>query len=434
MPSDSAPARHPNNRAVMLGPADSVFPHILAEAWRKRGWEVHIVTMSPRQQWLQGGTAVIGPFDWREVEKRWPRRMARPWLLRLERALVAMGRQRFRRVTGKDAPETWEWSVVDAWLAAPLLAQAALALEPRFVFGHDAAVYGTATALCKRVPRILFPWGSDIFNTAESWPGAHRVVRQALRSADLVVPSSMTAGQYVVKRFGVRADRVQAISWGVEREKLQRADPETRRRLCAKWGLPSDALIVQNCRKFKTHFACYTALDAFLRVARQFNSAHFIIQGGTFVEQEIMRARQAISSAEMDRRFTVLDRQVSLEEYFELASISDVFVSLCPRGDMRSASVLQLAAAGASAVIGDDPEYRFMQRQGFAAQFPNVHSAEQIADAILHDLNSPQAREQTARQNMAYMRQHEDRETQMDAMLAAIEECCRRCDGARPCR
>ena len=418
-----------SKRAVMLGPAASVFPHVLAAAWRKRGWDVQLVTDSPRSEWLPGETPIVGPFDFHAVEKSWPRRIARPWLLRMERALARLGRRRFSRVTGKDSPAPWEWRVVDPWLAASLMSRAALQLRPRFVFGHDAAVFGTATALCRGVPRILFPWGSDIFNTAESWPGAYLAVRRALRSVDLVVPSSATAAEYLVRRFGVRAEKVRPISWGVELDQLRRADPDLRRQRAAKWGLPPDALIVQNCRKFKPHYACFTALDAFLRTAAKCSAAHFLVLGGSNVEVEAARARHEIAAAGMSHRFTLIDRPISLAEYFELASISDVFLSLCPRGDMRSASVLQLAASGAAPVIGDDPEYRVMQRQGFSAKFPDAGSPEQIAAALLEYLASRALREQTARENMDYLRRHEDRETQMDLLLSLIDQVCRRYDG-----
>lgn len=412
--------------AVILSTADSIFPAILATAWKKRGLDVVVVSCGERGRWLPTDVHVIRSGQLDNFLLRWAWRAVRPILSPCERMLARLGRRRFRRVTGKLAPDPWEWQVLQPSLAARSLANTVLSLRPRFVFGQEAAAYGLATGFCHGVPRILFPWGSDVFNTAESWPAAYWMIRHALHSVDLVVPSSVFAARHIVERFGLPEANVKAVSWGIDLAESWRAAQTERVRICAKWNIAPEAVIVQNCRRFMPHWGCYAALEAFLRLANDDEQSHFVMLGGRGPLDLINEARQRVSAAGMCNRFTFVDRELGLDEFHELASVSDVFLSLVARGDMRSSSVLQLAAAGAAPVIGDVPEYRLMASQGFSALFPKTDDVDEIVDAVRRYVRSPELRAETSMRNAAYLRVHEDREVQMDALLSLIDGVCGR--------
>jgi len=335
--------------------------------------------------------------------------------------MVAASKGRFRRMTGIAEAAVWERQVIDSWAGGPALARVALSLRPAFMFAHDAAAYGPALAHCQGVPRVLFPWGSDIYNTPESWPGAGRIVRQAMRAADLIVPSSGSAAEYIVERFQINARKVRAISWGVDLVAGRRANEAQRAALFTRWAIPTDAVVVQNCRKFWPVFGCFTVLEAFLRVAAELPKCHFVLFGGS-ASGEVRQACKRTGAAGFAHRFTVIDREISLADYLDLASISDVYVSLCPRGDARSSSVLQLAAAGAAPLIGENREYRALESLGFAASFVDPSSADELATGIRNLVERPQQRREMAERNESYLRQYEDREVQMDRLLSAIEQ------------
>jgi len=410
----------------MLSTADSIFPAILAEAWRKRGLEVVVVTCGERGNWLPPDVRVIRSG---ESDRPWSRlacRAASRLLSPAERILARLGRRRFRRNTGRDAPEAWEWQVLQPTITSGSLARTVLAQRPRFVFGQEAAAYGLATARCRGVPRILFPWGSDVFNTAESWSAAHWMIRRALHGVDLIVPSSATAARHLIRRFGLPEAKVKAVSWGIDLAESSRAGAAERSRLCAKWGIDPEAVIVQNCRRFMPLWGCFTALDAFLRLSQEGERAHFVLFGADASRDHLAEARRRIAAAGKTARFTLIDRELKFEEFLELASVSDIFTSLVQRGDMRSSSVLLLAAAGAAPVIGDVPEYRLMAEHGFSALFPSVTSADQTLDALRCLLRDPALRAEFAVRNAEYLRTHEDRETQMDLLLSLIDEVCLR--------
>src|SRR5262249_11918377 len=147
----------------------------------------------------------------------------------------------------------------------------------------------------------------------------------------------------------------------------RRADDEQRPVVCARWKIDPKATIVLNPRRFRPDWGAFVALDAFFQLALENVDTHFIMFGGLHTEQFTEKARAEIAKRGLSARFTILDGEAPLDTCAELMSISDVFVSLLGRGDMRSASVLQAAAAGAAPIVSDNDEYREMQRLGFAA-------------------------------------------------------------------
>jgi len=412
--------------AVMLCEPTSIFPTQLAAYWRTKGIEVVFVTHrddAPRV--LLDGTRVVHARDYETRRtKKITRRLISPIVYRLERT-VPRFKRRFNRITGLSADsELWlphfASYVTEAWPTA----MAALAQRPRFVFGHEVTSYGPATALCRGVPKIIFPWGGDIFTYAESSPYHFALVKLSLRAADLIVPGSTSAARHIRERFGLAPEKVQPVPWGVDRQRFKKADARRRQSLCAKWGIDPGATIFLNPRRFRPMWGAFVSLEAFMRLAAELPSSHFILLGGISSEDYMLQAKAELEKERLLNRFTLLDGNVSLDVCAELMSISDVFVSLLGRGDMRSSSVLQAAAAGGVPVVSDNPEYREMERLGFAGLFVRPDSVEDVLRALRFFVQNPEKASEMAALNGTYIAKHEDYHKQMDKMLSLIDAVC----------
>lgn len=419
---------HPDGPAVMLGDSTSFFPAQLSVWWRSKGIDVFLIThRQDNDSASLDGSRVVRSRDYEtRLNRAVSGRLMNPVLSRMER-LVPYFKARFQRVTGITADtELWLPYFAEYVTAAWPVVRAARAQRPRFVFGHEVTTYGLPTALCRGVPRIIFPWGGDVFTYAESSPFHFALTSFCLRTVDLIVPSSTTAARHISERFKVSPAKVKAVSWGVDRAKFKRAEGEERSRLCAKWQIDPHATIVLNPRRFRPDWGAFVALKAFIKVALENPNTHFILFGGRHTEQFTSKARAEISERGLLARFTILEGDAPIDLCAELMSISDVLVSLLGRGDMRSASVLQAAAAGAAPIIADNPEYREMQQAGFRALFVPPASAEDLIAALQVYLNDPIKARGFVADNDLYFAKHEDHATQMDHLLNLIEEVCER--------
>src|SRR5215213_952863 len=196
---------HAGGPAVMLGESTSFFPAQLASYWRSKGINVVLVThRADALPTLPDGTPVVRSRDYEtRMTHAATRHVMNPVLWRMER-LMPRFKQRFERVTGVSADtELWLPYLAAYVNAAWPTVRAARAQHPRFVFGHEVTTYGLPTALCRGVPRIIFPWGGDVFTYAESSPFHFALTRFCLRTVDLIVPSSTTAARHICERFKV---------------------------------------------------------------------------------------------------------------------------------------------------------------------------------------------------------------------------------------
>jgi glycosyltransferase involved in cell wall biosynthesis len=419
---------HADGPVVMLGDSTSVFPAQLAACWRSKGMEVVLITHRPHGvSALPDGIRVVHSSEYAtRVTRAITGRIVSPVLSRMER-LVPRFKHRFTRLTGVSADtELWLPYFAEYVAAAWPTVRAARAQRPRFVFGHEVTTYGLPTALCRGVPRIIFPWGGDVFTYAESSPFHFALTSFCLRAADLIVPSSTTAARHISQRFNVSPERVKAVSWGVDRRKFKRAEGEQRRIVCAKWKIDPAATIVLNPRRFRPDWGAFLSLEAFIQIASEHSDTHFIIFGGRDTEKFTGEAQTQISGKGLSSRFTVLEGEASLDVCAELMSVADVLVSLLGRGDMRSASVLQAAAAGAAPIIADTPEYRELERSGFRALFVAPGNVEDVINALRVYVNDPVKAQAFVAQNDEYLAAHEDYGTQMDLMLRLIGDVCAR--------
>jgi glycosyltransferase involved in cell wall biosynthesis len=411
----------PNGPAVMLGPVSSIFPQQLAQDWTRRGRSVSLVSEFDKTDPPNiDGVNLIDSRDYRRRRMRWVR-AGNPVLRWLERTVPKWTLANYKRQTGRDQPQSWEWSWVDNFWDSYCRSRAALAQRPSFVFGHEASSHGLATSFCKGVPRILFPWGGDIFMCVECSPFINAIVKRALRNVDLIVPSSATAARYIPERFGVSPEKVRPVSWGVDLQTFKPANIADKRSIKESISAPENSKVVLNVRRFNPIWGAFDCLEACLRLATSREDVHFVFFGGAGTEEHLAKARQEIAANGHDLRFTLLDGNIPLQRCAEIMSVSDICISLLGRGDMRSSSVLQGTASGAVPVIIESEEYRSMQTAGFAAEFvPENDPAALTAtlDRLLQNDNQMKSMTET---NLAYIQQHEDHERQMDHLLELID-------------
>lgn len=410
----------------MLGDPTSLFPRELAAHWKRRGLTVRLVAR-PDEMVPSGDMDTVdsSPY-WSGAYRLLDVRLLRPLFRRIETYLIPLFRSGFGRRMGlADDHERWYPRFASDLMLAVPVARAVRDLKPAFVFGHEVMTHGLATAFCQGVPRILFPWGADIYAFAESSPIHRMLTKIALHGVDLVLPSSTSAAAYIVERFGVPEKRVIPISWGVDLAELGVASTDRVERIRGELGIPAGSIVILNARRFRPMWGCFVALEAFLTIADEDARAHFILLGGDVTDEFVDVAERMIAERGHRSRFTIFHDQIPLAAAHDAMIASDIFVSLLGRGDMRSSSVLEAAAAGGVPVVADAEEVRTMERLGFRALFVDSESPADVAAALRRAIDDPGLRREIRSQNDRYVRAHEDRAIQMDRMLEEIDRVCR---------
>jgi glycosyltransferase involved in cell wall biosynthesis len=336
-------------------------------------------------------------------------------LYRLERFIVFLCKGYLEKITGKK-PGTYHSAVLPL-VYAYRMARIADSFQPRFVFGQEVLSYGLATALCRNTRRVIFPWGGDVYSYAESSILAYYIAKRALRSVDLIVPSSTSSIGHIAQRFAVNSAKIRAISWGVDRGLFRQASTEQRNRILLKYRIPADSIVFLNVRRFMPLWGCFTVLEIFARLATDDPRYHFVMLGGPGTEHYVRAAKDKVESENLQDRFTLIDGEIPLNEVAELMSIADVSFSLMKHSEMRSFSVLQAAASGAVPVVSDNDEFKSMAEKGFMALFVYPDDVDGALRLTRLCMNDESLRARIRENNSKYIAEFEDYHTKMEELL-----------------
>lgn len=409
-------------RALIIGNPASVFPQELAAIWRSRGLDTGIVT----RYWsggaqLDDGTPVFAADALGSDAQRRMLAALEQRLDRWESALIRRQRRRYDRAL--DGGNWYEPTVTPAIVNGIAIARLVRRLRPDFVLGQEAFSFGLATAWCWGIPRVLMPWGGDIFMYCDTTTAAFTAVKHALRGVDLITTGAVASVPYIASRFGVPRERIHYSGcWRLDREMFKPALPGESDRIRARFGIPSAAFVVMNMRRFLPAWGSDVALDAFIRFARAEPSAFFVVLGGGGTESYTRQACLRLEGEGLAARFLVIEGQCSLSDCADLMKVAQVTVSLIRKRDMRSGSVLQAIACGGAPVISDQEEYRLMEADGFRAKFVSGTNPDEVFRSLQEYCHNAQERQAIVDANHSYLANHEDGEREVSDLLTRIEE------------
>lgn len=420
----SAQAPHSEPLAIIVGNPESLFPRQLAGEFRKRGFTVLMLTRFwGEESLLPCGTRVMGTCNQESPLVRTVLGITGRFLEWLEKIVHHFGRRNYVAALAEKKDETFRPSFVDVVLNALSISSAVRKHKPHFVFGQEAFTYGLATALSRgKWPRVIMPWGGDIYYFAQTSWISFQIVRYALKSADLVCPTSISAALFLKSHYRVSEEKARPISWGVDRDKFRRANGPERERICLKYGIAQGRKIILNVRQFNPAWGSHAVLGAFLKLAAARDDCHFISFGGQGTEANVHLARSQAAQQGVAHRFTFFEDMIPLEICAEIMSVADIFVSLMLTRDMRSFSIIQAASCGAVPVLSEQAEYREMEKIGFRALFVDPEDRGMVADAIERYLSDPDLVIQARNENSLYIERFEDKQKQMDLLLTTILE------------
>jgi glycosyltransferase involved in cell wall biosynthesis len=410
---------HP--RLLVIGDPASVFIQTPVRYWRDRGVDVAILAA----RW-DGPATVDGDLPVLVAEAIAPASVART-AKALYPLIDAINTDSLRRDPGRVATAlaAWRHTAVPPSLTAPLndallIAAAVDILTPDAVFGHEAFAHGLATAICGAPRRTLFAWGADVLQYAAMSDIAFVMVRQALHGVRYVLTNSAGMEDALHERFDLPRSSIAHISYGVDRRQFTRASGGRAAAIRAKHGIPANARIVMNLRRFLPHWGSQAAWESMATVAAASSDIHLVLLGGAGSAADLALVSHEAHDRGLSDRLTIMAGDIPLSTVAELMSVADVAVSLVASLEPVSWSVLQAAACGCALVLGDQRSYEDECGRGLAAVRVPVASASPAAVAIRELLDDRPRRTDMAAANDRFVRTHHDHDVHLTRLLKIV--------------
>jgi glycosyltransferase involved in cell wall biosynthesis len=281
------------------------------------------------------------------------------------------------------------------------------ALRPDVVHGHFINEAGWFAAGSGGPAVVITAWGSDLYRAPHDSRLARRLNPWAVRAADHVTCDSSDQAR-VLRSWGVSADRVDVVGWGVDRHEFHPGiDRGTvRRRL----GIPSNASVVLSPRQWLPNSSIDAIVAAHALLA---DDVYLILKRIPRFEGSVNEIHAAIEASPARDRIRVV-REIEPSELPALYADSDVVVSLCAT-DGTPVSVLEAMAVGKPIVARQNASVSdWISDPGgclVADPEPIV-----VAEAIRGLIGDADARGRAAAHNVDVVAARADRATEMARM------------------
>jgi L-malate glycosyltransferase len=302
-------------------------------------------------------------------------------------------------------------------LYRPLIA----AFRPDVVHGFEATYSGLATAWSGPWPKVLSPWGRDIYVDANRGRLPGWMIRHALHRADRITCNDESIGPYLRERFGLPLDKIRPFSWGVDLATFAPRDDASIAAERSELGIPPGAPVVFSPRKWGSNWGAERIARALPDILAEVPDAHVVLISPLPSHPDGRALRDRLNREPFAAKLHWLDPDQSPDRMARLFALADAFVSAAPR-DLLSLTILEGMAVGCLPVLSDMPAYRKYARDGETALLVRGDSPEAWAAAVIRALRDESLRREASAENRERMRREENAATNMPKMEEIYRE------------
>lgn len=293
--------------------------------------------------------------------------------------------------------------------------------KPDIVHAMEALGYGLTMALCGSYPKILTPWGNDIFYDPFHSKIAGFHVRKALKAATIISTNHPTLGDYLQEAFHTPKDKVKCFSWGIDLKIFNPHKQKKAREMRNYLKIPYNVPVVMSNRTLAEYWGSREIMNAIPLILKESPKMHFIVIRGSGREEFYKEMISFLKRHGADKNVRIINEKISPEKMAGLLNLSDIFVSV-PYTDLLSVSVLEGLACGAIPVVSDLAAYKNRIVDGVNGFFVPLKDAPAISDKVLHIIKNIKMRNKIQEKNWRIIRENDNWEKCAPKMISIYEE------------
>jgi glycosyltransferase involved in cell wall biosynthesis len=295
------------------------------------------------------------------------------------------------------------------------------AFRPDVVHGFEAYYNGWATAWAGPFPKVLSPWGRDVYTDGVGGGLGGWMVHQALKRVDRITCNDESIGPFLKKAYGIAPEKIAPFSWGIDLRVFSKADAAAVEEGRKALGIEPGDRVILSPRKWGHQWGADRIVRALPRVLAAVPRSVAVLLGPAPANPEGPSLKRELEVACDPGRLRWVEPNQSPEAMAQLFSLAEVFVS-APPSDLLSLTILEGMACGCFPVLSELTAYAKHTADPRRAIRVDTSSPERLASALIEALENEALRENAALLNCQAMRREEDATINMQKMEGVYEE------------
>jgi len=257
-------------------------------------------------------------------------------------------------------------------------------IDPDILHAHFVSDYGVYGALSGFHPLVLTAWGSDVLINPNKSAILKRIVKFALKKADLITCDAEHVEKAIRRLAGYSAN-IKLIYFGIDTQKFS---PEKRSARLREELDALDSPVIISLRNLDPIYDVKSLINSASLVLREFPKARFVIASRGSQEAELMKLADSLGISD-SIKFVGFIPNEKLPQY--LAS-SDIYVSTSLSDGGLSACTAEAMACELPVIITDFGDNRKWVRDGINGFLVPRKDFRSLAEKIVHLIKSENIR------------------------------------------
>lgn len=383
-----------------VGDALSIHTQRWAEAFSRRGHEVHVISdkvanLSCVHMHLlksPNGTTSSIPND-PEPHPLW-----RTILWNSIRSISSINGLFDRKIT--QLCNHYSWVKGDLSIAKQVK-EAIKVIRPDILHGHFLTRYAYYAARTGHSPLVVSPWGSDVFVNSENNFIGRRYCKFVIKRASGITAESKTMVK-ALQNLGAPKSKICHFSWGVDCDVFKPNLSKEASELKTKLRIPSDAPVIISNRTMSPLYNTHVIINSFYLVLQRIPNAILLLLRGHGTDEYISKISEDSNNLGISHSVRFVDHLLTPQEMAITLNASDILLSI-PSSDSFPISVLEGMACGVMPTLSNIQANQELKETGANVIIVPSTDEHRIASAIVSFLKGSHDIERTICRNQKYV-------------------------------
>jgi len=291
-------------------------------------------------------------------------------------------------------PNTTRKRIIGFLLRGLIIKRLIKGLNPHIIHAVSATHWGFWAATEKKIPKVLWAWGSDVlrapFISKSIKFGVAAIIKApmwrllasfSLKRANVIYTESEYMAKFIQRVFSIPKNKIRFFPWGVDTDVFREISEEVKKEWYNRLNIDENKVICLSPRSIARSYRIETILRSVSSVVESNPDVVFVFVKGWGDENYLEELKALANSLKIRDRIRFIDYTLRPCEMAQIMHISHILISI-PTHEAFPITVLEGLFSKCIPVISDIPANRELASMGVKVFFVQGDNPEELAGVL----------------------------------------------------